>query len=164
METRGIPWAITFGNHDEDSVEDANTGVYERHMADFVRQYKHNLNPVAPDRPFGHSDAQLLIASAKDKARAKFGIWLLDSGNYLPEADPVQKNDDIPHYDYIRPAQVEWYINASKAAEQRFGAKIPSLMYFHIPTYEHRDMWYGGQRSILRSTTLRRSPHSRSMV
>lgn len=144
METRGIPWAITFGNHDEDSVEDANTGVYERHMADFVRQYKHNLNPVAPDRPFGHSDAQLLIASAKDKARAKFGIWLLDSGNYLPEADPVQKNDDIPHYDYIRPAQVEWYINASKAAEQRFGAKIPSLMYFHIPTYEHRDMWYGG--------------------
>ena len=144
MEKRGIPWAITFGNHDEDSIKDANTGVYERHMVDFVRQYKHNLNPVAPDRPFGHSDAQLLIGSAKDKARAKFGIWLLDSGNYLPETDPVQKHEGIPHYDYIRPAQVEWYENASKETEKRFGAKIPSLMYFHIPTYEHRDMWYGG--------------------
>lgn len=144
MESRSIPWAITFGNHDEDSVEDANTGVYERHMAEFVRQYKHNLNPVAPDRPFGHSDAQLLIASAKNPAQARFAIWLLDSGNYLPEADPVQDNDDVPSYDYIRPAQVEWYVGKSIEAEKRYGTKIPGLMYFHIPTYEHRDIWFGG--------------------
>ena len=149
METREIPWALTFGNHDEDSVKEANTDVYERHMADFIRQYKHNLNPVATDRPFGHSDVQLLIASAKDEARAKFGIWLLDSGNYLPEEDPVQKHDAIPHYDFIRPGQVQWYLDKSAETEQQYGAKIPSLMYFHIPTYEHRDMWYGGPANHL---------------
>ena len=82
METRGIPWAITFGNHDEDSNEDAGTGVYEHHMADFVRQYKHNLNPEAPDREYGHSDAQLLVGSSRHGNRAAFAIWLLDSGNY----------------------------------------------------------------------------------
>lgn len=144
METRGIPWAITFGNHDEDSNEDAGTGVYERHMADFVRQYKHNLNPEAPDREYGHSDAQLLVASSGHGNRAAFAIWLLDSGNYLPGGFSGQKHEDVPDYDYIRPAQIEWYLEASKAAEKRYGQKIPGLMYFHIPTYEHRDMWFGG--------------------
>ncbi|WP_026157032.1 metallophosphoesterase family protein [Corynebacterium capitovis] len=144
VEDRQVAWAVTFGNHDEDSVEAAGTGVYERHMADFVRQYKHNLNPPAGDRPYGHSDAQLLVAGSRERDVAKFAIWLLDSGNYLPEADPVQNNDDVPHYDYIRPAQIDWYLAASKETEQRFGRTIPGLMYFHIPTYEHRDMWYGG--------------------
>lgn len=82
--THGIPWAITCGNRDEDSNEDAGTGVYERHMVDFVRQYKHNLNPEAPDREYGHSDAQLLVGSSRHGNRAAFAIWLLDSGNYLP--------------------------------------------------------------------------------
>ncbi|WP_288831482.1 metallophosphoesterase family protein [uncultured Corynebacterium sp.] len=144
MEDRQVPWAITFGNHDEDSVEAAGTGVYERHMAEFVRQYKHNLNPPAGEGPFGHSDAQLLISGSRERDVAKFAIWLLDSGNYLPGADPVQNNDDVPHYDYIRPAQIDWYLAASREAEQRFGRTVPGLMYFHIPTYEHRDMWYGG--------------------
>ncbi|WJY68248.1 metallophosphoesterase family protein [Corynebacterium auris] len=144
MESRGIAWAITFGNHDEDSVEEAGTGVYERHMADFVRQYRHNLNPPAGDRHYGHSDAQLLVAGAREPGVAKFAIWLLDSGNYLPSSDPVRGNDDVPDYDYIRPAQIEWYLAASREAERRFGRKVPGLMYFHMPTYEHRDMWYGG--------------------
>ncbi|MBP3088353.1 phosphoesterase [Corynebacterium sp. sy017] len=144
MEQRNIPWAITYGNHDEDSVKEANTGVYEKHMSQFVRSYRHNLNPEATDRPFGHSDAQLLIGSAKNKDNAAFAIWLLDSGNYLPENDSVQDNDELPHYDYIRPEQIKWYRELSLATEKRFGKKIPSLMYFHIPTYEHRDMWFGG--------------------
>ncbi|SER60495.1 hypothetical protein [Corynebacterium cystitidis] len=29
-------------------------------------------------------------------------------------------------------------------AEQRHGRLIPSLMFSHIPTYEHEDMWNGG--------------------
>src|SRR5699024_3048953 len=160
MESRSIPWAITFGNHDEDSVEDANTGVYERHMAEFVRQYKHNLNPVAPDRPFGHSDAQLLIASAKNPAQARFAIWLLDSGNYLPEADPVQDNGDVPSYGYSRPAQVEWYVGKSIEAEKRYGTKIPGLMYFHIPTSSTATCGSVARPSTSRPATPRPRPPS----
>ncbi|QPK84088.1 metallophosphoesterase [Corynebacterium qintianiae] len=144
MEERAIPWAITFGNHDEDSVDDAGTGVHEKQMADFVRTYRHNLNPPAGDRAFGHSDVQLLVRSAANPASAAFAIWLLDSGNYMPAEFQNQAGDDMPHYDYIRPAQIEWYLENSRAAEERFGQKVPGLMYFHIPTYEHRDMWFGG--------------------
>lgn len=152
MESRAIPWAITFGNHDEDSLEESNTGVREHHMADFVRQYRHNHNPTAPaDRDYGHSDAQLLVASAKDPSRAGFAIWLLDSGNYISENGAKaseslsgQAAKDLPDYDVIRPQQIHWYRELSQATEDRFGAKVPGLMFFHIPTYEHRDLWFGG--------------------
>ncbi|MEJ4090844.1 metallophosphoesterase [Corynebacterium sanguinis] len=144
MESRAIPWAITFGNHDEDSIEEHGTGVTEAHIAEFVRTYKYNLNPPAGDRPFGHSDAHLLIVSAHDAARASYSVWLVDSGNYMPEDFQEAAGEDAPHYDYIRPAQIDWYLGRSRAAEARFGAPVPGLMFFHIPTYEHRDMWFGG--------------------
>lgn len=144
MESRGIPWAITFGNHDEDSMEKDNTGVDETKMASFVRQYRHNLNPEGLGREFGHCDEQLLVKSSRNADQAAFAIWLMDSGNYLPGGFSDQKHDDVPDYDYIRPPQIEWYVAKSRATEERYGKKIPGLMYFHIPTYEHRDMWFGG--------------------
>ncbi|AWB82016.1 phosphoesterase [Corynebacterium yudongzhengii] len=144
MESRGIPWAITYGNHDEDSVSDHGTGVMESHMSEFVRSYKYNLNPPAGDRAFGHSDAQLLVESARNAGSAAFAVWLLDSGNYMPDQFQDAAGEDVPHYDYIRPAQIEWYLDRSREAETRFGAPVPGLMFFHIPTYEHRDMWFGG--------------------
>jgi hypothetical protein len=42
MEQRGIPWAATFGNHDEDSTP--KTGFAEADMLRFFRAYPHNLN------------------------------------------------------------------------------------------------------------------------
>lgn len=144
MESRGIPWAITFGNHDEDSATEHGTGVMEPHIAEFVRSYRYNLNPPAGERAFGHSDAQLLVESSRTPGAASYAIWLLDSGNYMPQDFQDAAGDDLPHYDYIRPAQVDWYLELSREAEERFGAPVPGLMFFHIPTYEHRDMWFGG--------------------
>lgn len=146
MENRHIPWAITFGNHDEDSAEEDNTGVYEKQMADFVRRYQYNLNPPAGDKDYGHSDVQLLVTGSGNKGSqsARFAIWLLDSGNYLPDSLKEKTGEEVPDYDYIRPQQVEWYLSTSRETEKRYGKKIPGLMFFHIPTYEHRDMWFGG--------------------
>lgn len=142
MESRGIPWAITFGNHDEDSATESGTGVYEKELADWVRQYHHNLNPEAGSLPYGHSDTRLLVASS-DGRSPRFALWLVDSGSYLTDLGE-HLPDSIPEYDYIRPEQISWYIDLSKADEERYKKKIPGLMFFHIPTYEHRDMWFGG--------------------
>lgn len=144
METRGIPWAVTWGNHDEDSTEEAGTTVFEPEMVSFLRQYRHNLNPV--DRPelTGSSNGQLLINNSAGTEPA-FGIWLLDSGRYAPDAPAGQEKGDLMGYDWIRSDQIEWYIDTSVATEEEYGRKIPSLMYFHIPTYEHHHMWFGQQ-------------------
>ena len=38
--------------------------------------------------------------------------------------------------------QVTWYRNQSIATEQKYGKKIPSLMWGHIALHEHRNMWF----------------------
>ena len=42
MEKRGIKWAITFGNHDEDST--SKSGINEEGMLEFYMSYPNNLN------------------------------------------------------------------------------------------------------------------------
>jgi len=44
METRQIPWAVTFGNHDEDSVQ--RTGMTEAKMLRFLQSYRYNMKPI----------------------------------------------------------------------------------------------------------------------
>ncbi len=143
MESRGIPWALTFGNHDEDSTEEAGTTVFEPQMVEFIRQYKHNLNPTVEDGLYGSSNGQLLISNSQGND-AMFAIWLLDSGRYSADTLAGQSTASLPSYDWIRPEQIQWYTALSRDTEKRFGKKVPGLMYFHIPTFEHRDMWYGG--------------------
>ncbi|OIH84908.1 phosphoesterase [Arthrobacter sp. UCD-GKA] len=141
MESRKIPWALTFGNHDEDSLVHG-TGMTETKMLEFVRGYKYNVN-TKDDAVFGSSNSQLLISSSRGN-KPVFGIWLLDSGRYADDKVGGQDFAGLKSYDWIRPEQVAWYSAASKATEQRFG-KVPSLMFFHIPLWEHHHMWFGSQ-------------------
>jgi hypothetical protein len=143
MESRGIKWAVTFGNHDEDSLAN-DTGMTEAKMLEFVAGYQHNLNAPAAKGIEGTSNTQLHIRSARSNKPA-FGVWLLDSGRYAPESLGGQDFDGLMAYDWIRPSQIQWYREASIAAERRNGGKVPSLMFFHIPLWEHHHMWFGSQ-------------------
>jgi 3',5'-cyclic AMP phosphodiesterase CpdA len=145
MESRGITWAITFGNHDQDSMEEHGTSMTEAKIVDFVRQYKHNLNPAVDPEVPGESNMQLLVRGSRGDAPA-FAIWLLDSGRYATEADTHgQSTEGLMDYDWIRPQQVRWYEETSAATAERFGRPVPGLMFFHIPTHEHHMMWHASQ-------------------
>ncbi len=144
MESRGIKWALTFGNHDEDSLANG-TGMTEPKIVEFIhRAYRHNLNPAPEEAIAGHSNRQLLIRSSRGN-RPAFGIWLLDSGRYAPETLGGQDFEGLMGYDWIRPSQIQWYREASAATERKFGGKVQSLMFFHIPLFEHHHLWYGSQ-------------------
>ncbi|MGO2780228.1 metallophosphoesterase [Glutamicibacter arilaitensis] len=71
MESRGIPWALNFGNHDEDSMPNG-TNMTDAKILDFIRGYKFNANSKN-DKIQGDSNPQLLIASSKN-AKPAFGI------------------------------------------------------------------------------------------
>ncbi|MDR7329127.1 metallophosphoesterase family protein [Corynebacterium guangdongense] len=143
MESRSIPWALTFGNHDEDSLDNG-TGVTEEKLVEFIRQYRFNRN-AADGELTGSANTHLPVrASTGDDAR--FAIWLLDSGRYAPAAELAgQSTDGNMGYDWIRPDQVRWYLDTSVEQERRHGRKVPGLMFFHIPTFEHHHMWFGRQ-------------------
>lgn len=141
MESRGIPWAVTYGNHDEDSLPQS--GVDEAMMLDFYRSYDFNLNAENMAGVTGTGNTIVPIRSASG-GREAFALWLLDSGRYAPGSINGQDFAGYPTWDWLRMDQVSWYRDESLRLEQRLGRKLPGLMFIHIALWEHRFMWWGG--------------------
>ncbi|MGP9539344.1 metallophosphoesterase family protein [Brachybacterium sp. AOP43-C2-M15] len=139
MEDRGIAWALTFGNHDEDSSE--RTGLDEAAYLAFVGQYRCNVNARQAEGVTGTGN-QLLTVRSADGSRDAFALWLLDSGRYAPAQIAGQDFEGGPAWDWLRPDQVGWYLSASQELERRTGAPVPGLVFQHIPLWEHRFAWF----------------------
>ncbi|WP_166243375.1 metallophosphoesterase [Paenibacillus turpanensis] len=139
MEERGIKWAVTFGNHDEDSTP--NSGFDEEDMLRYYMEYKHNVNEPGARGLTGTGNMNLLIKGSQG-GKPAFNIWLMDSGRYAPDTIAGQNFEGYPIWDWLRFDQVAWYEETSRKLEQQYGAKIPSLMFIHIPLWEHRFMWF----------------------
>lgn len=146
VEAQRIPWLITFGNHDEEHVE--NSGLDEEAMLDIYMSYPHNINEPSPKGVHGTGNMNVLIRSSRG-IKPAFNIWALDSGRYAPEKIADQSIDEdfllgwnsMPDWDWIRPSQVSWYYYTSSMLETIYRKKIPSLMFFHIPLQEFRTMY-----------------------
>ena len=139
MEARGLPWAITLGNHDLDNL--AGIGVSLDMMLGLYMKYPHNLNKRSPGGVFGVGNANVLI-SGSTSGKPVFGIWLIDSNGHAGMGANERK---IEGWDWVHFTQVRWYWDASVALEKRCGRKIPSLMFFHIPLREHKELMDAGK-------------------
>ncbi len=138
MESRGILWAVTFGNHDEDSVPQ--TGMDESRMLAFLRQYEHNVN--AGDADITGTANQVLTIRSSANGKEAFALWLLDSGRYAPSEIAGQDFAGYPTWDWLRFDQVDWYWRTSQALEKRAGGLVPGLVFQHIALWQHRFMWF----------------------
>ncbi|WP_432498224.1 metallophosphoesterase family protein [Kineococcus gypseus] len=138
MEERRIPWAVTFGNHDEDSVPA--TGMTEPRIREFLSGYRSYVGTTA--RGVSGDSNQVLPVRAPGGRGPAFALWLLDSGRYSPETIAGQRVEEYT-YETIHADQVAWYREQSLELERRAGAPVPGLMFFHIPLWEHRFLWFG---------------------
>lgn len=145
MEQRKINWAITYGNHDEDSTP--KNGFDEANMLEIYMSYPHNMNQPSEKGITGTGNSNLLINNSKGTTPA-FNIWLLDSGRYAPDEIAGQDFEGYPDWDWLRFDQVNWYYETSKKLEKRFNRKVPSLMFMHIPLWEHRYMWFASKEEM----------------
>jgi len=140
VDSRGIPWLITFGNHDED--HERNTGVNEEAMLARYMSYTNNINEPSEEGVVGTGNMQVLVYGSEGDEPV-FNVWALDAGRHAPDTIGGQAvgDDGLPGWDWIRHSQVHWYFRKSEELEARYGRKVPSLMFFHIPLWEHRFMW-----------------------
>ncbi|OCA87262.1 metallophosphoesterase family protein [Pseudobacillus wudalianchiensis] len=145
MEQRKIHWAVTFGNHDEDSTP--KNGLDEAAMLKIYMSYPHNMNEPSEKGLTGTGNSHLLINNSKGTTPA-FNLWLLDSGRYAPDEIAGQNFEGYPDWDWLRFDQVNWYYEMSKKLEKRFNRKVPSLMFMHIPLWEHRYMWFASKEEM----------------
>jgi 3',5'-cyclic AMP phosphodiesterase CpdA len=129
MEKMNVPWAVTLGNHDQEHT--ARTHITRDQIFEYYESYTHNLNGGWVRNIHGAGNKNILIWNA-DGSKPVFNIWLVDSGEGAK--DPENR------YDWIHADQVNWYYQTSKDLESRYGQKIPSLMFFHIPLPEFHEM------------------------
>lgn len=141
FESTGIPWAVTFGNHDEDSTP--TSGMDEAKQLAFYMKYGNNLNVAGPKGVTGTGNMYLPIRSSKGKHDA-YGIWMIDSGRYAPKTMAGQDFEGYPTWDWVRMDQVDWYYRLSEQLEAQRRRKVPSYLFQHIALWEYRFMWWGG--------------------
>ena len=127
FESRKIPVAVTFGNHD------AEKGPMTR--ADIMEYYKtFSCVITAEDADAFHNCATFNIpVLASDSDNVNFNIWVFDSGDY--------DEDEPRHYDRVRTEQIEWYKETSaKLREENGGQAVNSVVFQHIIVPEIYDV------------------------
>jgi hypothetical protein len=124
--SRKIPFAVTWGNHDNNDCD-----MTRREMQDYVEKQPFNAG-FRVDGLEGESVFHIPVKSSRDD-KVAFVIWCMDSG-------AGSTVEDVKGYGWITPAQIEWYNRESKAfAKANNGTPVPALAFYHIPVPEYGD-------------------------
>lgn len=113
LEEKQIPWAHVYGNHDD------NLGVSKEIQQEIYESYPYCVSKRGEKDISGVGNYVLPVLRS-DSDEVALNIWALDSHDSMPGID-----------------QVNWYYQTSRAIEDCFGRKIPSIMYLHIPLPEY---------------------------
>lgn len=111
---RGIPYAYTFGNHDDEY------GVSKEFMHSVYSSLGYCLTYDAQPSLNGFGNCNIPVYSSSGDEIA-FNLWMIDSLTYANGG-----------YDHVREDQIQWYKDTSIALEQQAGHKVNSIMFQHI--------------------------------
>lgn len=127
FESRNIPVAVTFGNHD------AETGSMTRE--DIMEYYQTFPCVISTDNSEGFKNCATfnIPVLASDSDKVNFNLWVFDSGDY--------DEDEPRHYDRVRTEQIEWYKKTSAKLKAENGGKtVNSVVFQHIIVPEIYDV------------------------
>lgn len=127
FESRNIPVAVTFGNHDSEA------GPMTR--ADIMEYYKTFSCVITADEAdtFKNCATFNIPVLSSDSDKVKFNVWVFDSGDY--------DEDEPRHYDRVRTEQIEWYKETSaKLKKENGGETVNSVVFQHIIVPEVYDV------------------------
>ncbi len=127
FESRNIPVAVTFGNHDSEA------GPMSR--KDIMDYYKTFSCTITADESqnFKNCATFNIPVLASDSDDVKFNVWVFDSGDY--------DEDEPRHYDRVRTEQIEWYKETSAKLQSENGGKnVNSVVFQHIIVPEIYDV------------------------
>ena len=114
--SRGIPYAATLGNHDDEQ------DLTRQQLFDYIRKKQGSLNSQAEDNDFAIS-----VTSADGK-QTRAVLYVMDSNAY-------STIDSLKGYGWFRRDQIDWYARKSAALTAANGGKpLPALAFFHIST------------------------------
>lgn len=120
---RGLPWAMVFGNHDEQ---------FDMTLPEMYDAMQVMAGCIMPPRPEGADspDYSVSLLGSDGSDRVVGALYCLDShsGARVP---------GIGKYAWLTYDQIGWYRGESMMRTQAAGGKpVPSLMFMHIPLQE----------------------------
>lgn len=126
IASRKIPFAVAFGNHDEEFDKT------RQEMLDIVMSIPYNLN-TKNEKIYGATNTVLTLFSPK--------AGTINRVFYILDTNRASTIKDIPKsYGHIHFDQIAWYRSQSEAfTKMNGGTPIPSLAFFHIPLPEHKE-------------------------
>ena len=121
MDSHNTPWTMTFGNHDEQCFFSIDW------LTNYLNNYGNNciFKDIQDDNVFGNSN---FVINLMDEDTIHDQIILMDSNRYNYK-NPIG-------YDYLKPSQINWYINMVKYTTENNGL-TNSLVFMHIPVQEY---------------------------
>jgi 3',5'-cyclic AMP phosphodiesterase CpdA len=125
ISKRKIPFAVVFGNHDDEFDKT------RKELFEIVKSIPHNITSTT-EGIFGVTNYTLTLGSPDGKSIDRV-LYLLDSNAY-------STIEGIKGYDHVRFDQVAWYRGQSlNFTKKNSGKPVPSLAFFHIPLPEQKD-------------------------
>ncbi len=139
MESLGVYWDVTFGNHDAEAYS-----YFDREaLGEFYENedYKYCLFQSGPEDVDGYGNHTIEVKNSEGIITQ--AIILIDSQAYVKD-NIIESIKGT--YDNIHENQVEWYekeILRMNAENEKLGeaAPVKSLAFFHIPLVEMLDGW-----------------------
>ena len=117
LDPYGIPVAIVFGNHDEES------GVSKEDQMAIYNQYECSISYDDGEALWGCGTYNIPVYSSSDDTKVVFNCWMFDSGN----------RDEDGGYDHVKKDQLDWYKAKSAELKAANGGKVvPSIAFQHI--------------------------------
>ena len=140
MESLGVYWSVTFGNHDSEAYS-----YFDREaVAEFYEkeEYKYCLFQAGPESVDGYGNHVIEVKNSSGIITQ--AMVLIDSQAYV--------NDTIIEsikgtYDNVHENQVEWYeteinrMNAENKELNKDAETVVTHAFFHIPLVEMNDAW-----------------------
>lgn len=117
FDSRKIPVAVTFGNHDSEQ------GAMSREdLMAYYNTFSCSVSVDDGEELSGCGTYNIPVLSS-DGEKVKFNLWVFDSGDY----------DEEGRYSCVQSDQVKWYEQISdKLRKENDGEKVNSLVFQHI--------------------------------
>ena len=125
FDSRNIPVAVTFGNHDSEQ------GAMTREdLMAYYNTFSCSVSVDDGEALSGCGTYNIPVLSSDGK-NVKFNLWVFDSGDY----------DEEGRYSCVKPDQIEWYKKTSdKLRKENGGKPVNSLVFQHIIVGEIYDV------------------------
>ena len=146
MESLGVYWTVTFGNHDSEPYSyfdrEAVSGFYSN------EDYKYCLYQAGPEDVDGYGNH--IIEVKNSEGLITQAMVMIDSQAYVDDGIITSLKGT---YDNVHENQVEWYeseiirMNKENKTIDEDAGTVSTQVFFHIPLVELEDAWNDFQKN-----------------